>query len=64
MQEIRFKYVRQATVVEIIGGGRQKLNGLKTDATGYYLAEIIWRDRNKARRIWWFLCCPHLNISI
>ena len=64
MQKIRVKYIRHATVVEIVGRDREKLKELRNDATGYKLAEIILSNRNKARRIWWFLCCPLLQIEI
>ena len=53
MQEIRFMYLRHATVVEIIGWDKEKLKELQTDATGYRLVEVFWRNRNRARRIWW-----------
>ena len=64
MQEEKFKYVRHATVVEIVGGDREKIKELQTDVTGYTLGEVFWRNRNRARRIWWGLCHPSLKISI
>jgi hypothetical protein len=59
-----FKYVSHATVVETVGRYREKLNELQTDATGYKLAEVIWRSRNEAGRTWWFFRCPRLKYFV
>jgi len=37
-----------------------KFNELLTDATGYMLAEVIWKSWSEARRTWWFLWCHRL----
>ena len=64
MQEVRFNYVHHATVVQIFGRVREKLNGLLTDATGYMIAEIIWKSRNKVRKAFAIYIALFYKISI
>jgi hypothetical protein len=48
-----FTHVSNATVVEIVGRGREKFKELQTDVTGYKLAEVFWKSRNEVQKTWW-----------
>jgi hypothetical protein len=41
-------------VLEIVVRDREELKLLQANITGYTLDEAILRNRNEARRTWWF----------